>query len=82
MNEQADKLCEGSQRRERGAQGDAGADTVVFGTLNTVTLQRSVIQSGCFDLIWSFVSFLNGAWSQKSLVTSHFCYCLLAWIQG
>lgn len=37
MNEQADYLCEGSQRRERerGEQGHAGADTVVFGMLNT-----------------------------------------------
>lgn len=34
MNEQADMLCKGSQRRQRGEggqQGDAGADTVVFG---------------------------------------------------
>lgn len=37
MNEQADKLCEGSQRRERerGEQGDTGADTVVFGPADT-----------------------------------------------
>lgn len=35
MNEQTDKLCKGSQRRERGEPGDTGADTVVFGMLNT-----------------------------------------------
>lgn len=46
MNEQADKLCEGSLRRERAAQGDAGADAVVFGKLNTRSqLQRS-------DSVW------------------------------
>lgn len=72
MNEQADKLCEGSQRRERGAQGNAGADTVVFAV--AVTLQRSVSQSGCFDLI-EFCFFPE--WSVESEKFGNISFLLL-----
>lgn len=81
MNEQADKLCEGSLRRERAAQGDAGADAVVFGKLNTLSHCSALTQSGWLDLVWSWVHFPE--WSVASETFSSIsplplCFCLLA----